>query len=285
MIFLMLGCFLLNQSLLQASVYSENDCSDIKSLTWLLGEWQGTANQSNTTELWHMAGDDRIDGKGITQKNKKGMPDFIEFLSIQKIGNAIFYSAKPPQNEFPVSFKLTECSSSYLQFENKTHDFPQLIKYHKVSETKIKVEVKDKNDKGFEINFERASTLYLSQRDIVFSYVDAYNQKDLVAMMKHTDDNIHWMSINGKTISIETKNRDELERVLKQHFSRARKSHSSLSAVVESGSFVSAIEKSTSIKSGKESSACSLSVYEFSRKEDQTKQIVNVWYYPAEKCE
>ena len=253
-------------------------------MKWLLGEWQSKNEKSLITESWTMDGSLLV-GKGITKKFGSKSSEFIEHLSIQKIAETIFYSAKPPQNDYPVSFKLIDCSATHLKFENKTHDFPKVITYRQLSKTKMRAEVSGEKSKSFSLVFDKVLTKSLSKKDIVIRYVDSYNKKDLAAMMKFTTENINWMIISGKTVSLETKNRVELTKVLEQHFGRAGGAISSLSGIVESGAFVSAVEKSSSIKSGKKSSACSLSVYEFSQVKGEENLIKNVWYYDAEKCD
>jgi hypothetical protein len=88
------------------------------------------------------------------------------------------------------------------------------------------------------------------------------------------------MMVYDDKMSIETKNRKELELALKQHFTGAIQSNSTLSGVAGYGDFVFAVEKVTSLKNDEPQSACSLSVYQF------TEELIKaVWYYPAQSCE
>jgi ketosteroid isomerase-like protein len=284
MCFTLLPYSLVNHSIAKSENSANQDCFNISSANWLLGEWESRSPQNLISESWKKSGESLI-GKGVTKKRQTDSSEFVEHLYIQTVGNDIFYSAKPPQNEFPTSFKLTDCSKKHLKFENSTHDFPQVISYNKVDKNRIRADVSSKDNKGFSIDFNRRVAELEDRTNIVMSYVEAYNKKDLAGMMKFITTDIHWMSINGKTITTETNSREELAETLKQHFKGSIKYHSSLSNISVSGAFVSATEKSVSLLPNKKSTTCSLSVYEFSQEKGQSNLIKNVWYHTAEKCE
>ena len=67
--------------------------------------------------------------------------------------NEIFYLAKPEQNDFPVAFKLTQCSSKNAVFENSTHDFPRKLDYQLGANNKMSVIVSGEIGNSFKINF------------------------------------------------------------------------------------------------------------------------------------
>lgn|GEM_PF-651255 len=269
----------------QVEAAEESSCSNVVSAHWLLGEWQSKGEKTLVLESWKMTGAGQLQGIGKTISLNNNKSPFVESLRIIKMAGEIFFVAKPPQNELPVAFKLIECSDKHLRFKNATHDFPQVIEYQKISTDQIKASVSAKNNKGFDINFNRTKQAQNDNAEIISRYVTAYNQKNLTEMMKYTTHNIHWMSVSNNNVSVETKSKAELTKALKGHFSRAKKSHSSLSGISSYGSFVSAIEKSTAIRDGKKSSACSLSVYEFSKNKGEENLIKNVWYYDAEECD
>ncbi len=260
------------------------NCSELTQFEWLLGDWQKKQGNTLITESWILTNENLMHARGVTHSNKKDSKPFIEHLSIQKIGDNIFYIAKPPQNELPVAFKLTQCTSQSIRFENITHDFPQIIEYQISSEGQLKAKVSSLTNTGFEIDFNKVATTELTNKQIVVEYVEAYNQKNLAKMLNYMSENIHWMNLSDSTISIETKNKQGLEVALKEHFSRTKKVKSSLSGIVEIGRFVSAVEKITSIKDNQEINVCSLSVYEFSLKPEAQQLIENVWYHPPVKC-
>jgi len=275
------------------AVEGKNVCNDFSKLQWLIGDWQRKTDKTLITESWQLSTEHILTGKGVTEKLYSDSTSISEYLNITKVVDEIFYTAKPPQNEYPIAFKLKICQKNSLKFENTKHDFPQFIEYVKISKEKMVAKVSSKDNQGFAIHFDRidsknidkrAKANVLSKADIVQQYVDAYNQKNLPGMMKFVSQNIKWMSVDSDKLLVETKNKLELITALKQHFSRSRKSHSSLSDVVERGRFVSAIEKSSAKKSGKTLSYCSLSVYEFSNEKLQENLIKHVWYHATQKC-
>lgn len=264
---------------------SHNDCLNVGQLSWMSGNWQSKQGKTLIKETWHLENENLLKGLGSTSSNDKGKSDFIEYLSVQKISDDIFYIAKPPQNEFPVAFKLTDCSAQSIKFENITHDFPQYIAYQRDSKNSLTARVSSQSNTGFEIKFQLIEDSKLTGKDIVAKYVDAYNQQNLAEMMQYVQQDIHWLALEGSNISIETKNKQELIAALKQHFNRAQKSVSSLHGVTQNGNIISAIERISLLKDAKEVSRCSLSVYEFSNDKVAGYLIKNVWYYPLQKCD
>ncbi len=259
-------------------------CNTLQSAQLLLGQWQSNSEKVQISEHWQYIDNQHMKGTGVTVRLNQAKPPFVESLKIVEMSGAVFYWAKTPQNLLPVAFKLVECSSQYLKFENVQHDFPQVIEYQQTSEPnatepKITVTVSAKNNPGFQIHYSKMPLASADNIATVKSYVKAYNQRDLPGMMKFTAANIHWGSVDGDKVLIETKDRKALTVALKQHFSRARKSHSNLIGITQYGDFVSAVEKVSSTKDDKPQSQCSLSVYQFD--EDLIKFV---WYYPAGEC-
>ena len=255
-----------------------NDCNNIAATKWLLGNWQTQPLKSTTTEQWYMLDDKSLVGVGTTNHNNSNKPPFIEALRVVEMGGEVFYLAKPPQNELPVAFKLVECSNKYLKFANPQHDFPQTIEYTLHSSQRM-VALVSGGGKSFSLDFGREAGDVKDNTTRVQTYVDAYNRRDLKAMLEFTHQDIGWMSVYDDKVAVETKNQAELKAALKQHFARPSQSTSSLLGLSSYGDFVSAIEKVTSMKNGKTRSACSLSVYQFDHD-----LIKAVWYYPAQSC-
>ena len=253
-------------------------CKRLSSTNWMLGSWQAKTSKTLTTEVWRTVNDDYRTGIGITKKMNSNKAPFVESLGLIEMAGEVFYLAKPPQNEVPVAFKLVECSDTYLKFTNVDHDFPQVIEYTKYSDKRM-VAVVSGGNKRFDIDFTSAINDEIDNIETVKSYVDAYNRRDLAAMLTFATADIVWMMVFDDKVSVETKNKAELALALEQHFSRPAKSHSSLSSVANYGGFVSGIEKVTTKKEGQTRSACSLSVYQFTGN-----KIKAVWYYPAQSC-
>ena len=76
--------------------------------------------------------------------------DTIEQLRILRTEEGAMLEAlvKGENGDMPVSFGLKTHDENSLVFENPIHDFPQLIKYHKVSEERIEVEISGEDYEG-----------------------------------------------------------------------------------------------------------------------------------------
>ncbi|PWK42805.1 DUF6265 family protein [Pleionea mediterranea] len=133
------------------------DCKSMASLLPIVGHWQSkddakpSDNSQVTEEIWQQVSDNTLEGKGRVVVN--GQASTTEWLRLVKMDNAIFYIAKPKQNERPVAFKLTECSEKRWVFTNKHHDFPKQIEYQLKSSKKLLVNVTGDGN-GFSIHFD-----------------------------------------------------------------------------------------------------------------------------------
>jgi hypothetical protein len=80
-----------------------------------------------------------------------------ETLRIEQIDNAIIYSASVlNQNEGKtIAFTLNSEVTDKLSFENTTHDFPKKIRYTKLTDNELFVEVLGDNDQGFSFKMQK----------------------------------------------------------------------------------------------------------------------------------
>lgn len=120
---------------------------------FLTGTWK--MENKETFEHWDIISAERM--KGFSYKVLDSRVYVSEYIDIKIKGNEIFYSAiVPDQNQgSAIDFKLTKADSIYV-FENPEHDFPKKIIYHKLSDTKINVEVSD-GKKGFSYKMNKLS--------------------------------------------------------------------------------------------------------------------------------
>lgn len=133
--------------------FSAHAQTNLKTLDWLLGEWNRTNAKPGRSgiEIWKSISENEIAGRGI---NLKGTDTtFVEKLKIIANDNAIYYVAAVPQNKEPVLFKLASQSETKLVFENPKHDFPKVITYEKLGE-KLKAVVSG-DGKAIEYWFEK----------------------------------------------------------------------------------------------------------------------------------
>jgi hypothetical protein len=130
-------------------------CNSIQSIDWMLGHWVADDGESITIEHWKKASPRSFEGYGESREKRSNERQHSESLRLVEMANELFYLAKPEQNDFPVAFKLTQCSKTNAVFENATHDFPKKLDYQLGLNKKMTVTVSGEKGKSFEINFIR----------------------------------------------------------------------------------------------------------------------------------
>jgi thiol-disulfide isomerase/thioredoxin len=117
------------KSAIEELVYSRN--TDLKDLSWLVGQWQGQVNEATYNESWSQPRQGTLDGSA-SMVDRSGKTIFSEKLHIEKIGMHVVYIASV-NNQPPVLFTLSEVTWEGNRprwvFENREHDFPQRIIY------------------------------------------------------------------------------------------------------------------------------------------------------------
>ncbi len=125
---------------------------DLDSLKWMTGVWISEKGDKSQKETWERLSANVYSGKGMRINNQTKEILAFEDLLLTKMGTDIFYIAKVAENEYPVSFKLTEITNDKAVFENPTHDFPQKLIYTLTNKNELLVEIKA-GEKGFFIKF------------------------------------------------------------------------------------------------------------------------------------
>ena len=98
-------------------------------LTWIAGEWQREADGKIYRESWEVAHALQLNGRAY--KIVDGDTTVTELLSLEQIGDDIFYIPIVPHNPGPVKFKLVRVDESEAVFENMAHDYPNRIIYRR----------------------------------------------------------------------------------------------------------------------------------------------------------
>ena len=146
--------FLIGLGLHSSFAMADNiSCTSLQPLSWLYGEWVEQAGNRVSKEQWNNVSPKTLEGS--TQVINDGKESHFETIRIVEMSGAVFYIAKVPQNPLPVAFKLIHCSDNQFFFENLTHDFPNRIDYHFINANKMRVDVSDKNGKGFSVNYKK----------------------------------------------------------------------------------------------------------------------------------
>jgi len=112
------------------------------------------------------------------------------------------------------------------------------------------------------------------------SFISAFNNKDIDAMLAVASPDIAWMYIDGDSVHVESIGHQALRTAMTDYFKNFPSATSVLISTSNNGNFVTAIEKAHWLQDKQARSQCSASVYQL-----DSNRIVNVWYYPAETCD
>ncbi|WDF45353.1 DUF6265 family protein [Chryseobacterium sp. KACC 21268] len=133
--------FALVAALLMICSCTVKNAAHIRKMEWLVGTWEHTTSKGSVYETWQKANRNELSGNSYTIKNK----DTLIFETIRLInehGKLFYIPAVKDQNSgAPIRFEGKKISETQLVFENKMHDFPQVISYKKISEDSLKAEI------------------------------------------------------------------------------------------------------------------------------------------------
>lgn len=130
-------------------------CDRLDTASWLLGDWLALDAVKAITESWRAAGPDTFEGSGITRSRADDRIIESESLRLVRMAEDVFYVAKVAHNPYPVSFRLVDCPTGRLVFENPLHDFPRKLEYTLLDAGTMTVAVSDGAGKGFTLRFRR----------------------------------------------------------------------------------------------------------------------------------
>ena len=116
------------------------------------------------------------------------------------------------------------------------------------------------------------------QETAVRRFVDAFNARDIDAMLAAADDGIEWASVDGPKVTIETSGKGALRDSMQKYFAQCPSCKSSLEWTKASGSRVAARERASWTSASGPRAQTSLSVYEF-----RAGKIARVYYFPVER--
>ena len=113
---------------------------------WLIGTWESKTSQGNLFETWTKTNEYSLSAKSYYLNNADTV--LFETVELKESGDHLFYivSAPKEKNEKPVAFKSVEVTDEIIIFENKQHDFPQVISYKKVANDSLNAEISGKID-------------------------------------------------------------------------------------------------------------------------------------------
>lgn len=113
----------------------------LKAFEWLNGSWNNTDKEGSYTESWVKTNDSTFTGKSYMIIGKDTVSS--ETITLEHRMNEVFYVpvVKNQNDGKPVRFKMTLADKGTFVFQNPEHDFPQQIKYVKVTTDSLYAEI------------------------------------------------------------------------------------------------------------------------------------------------
>ena len=108
---------------------------------WLIGTWKSNTSEGDLFETWTKAGKNSFSAKSYYLNNSDTI--LFETIELKESGDTLFYivSAPKEKKEKPVPFASLEVTDEVITFENKQHDFPQVISYKKIAGDSLEAEI------------------------------------------------------------------------------------------------------------------------------------------------
>lgn len=123
------------------SAWTKKQTSNIQKAQWLIGTWENKNQKGSIYETWSQTNNNEYSGKSYIVKEK----DTIVFENIRLVQNqdGLFYIPifKNQNDGLPIRFAIKTISDTQLVFENKEHDFPQIISYTKIGVDSLIAEI------------------------------------------------------------------------------------------------------------------------------------------------
>jgi len=127
----------------------------VSDAAWLAGSWH---SKEGAEEQWTSAAGRTMLGLGRTVVSGGTMA--FEFMRIEERDDGLVFIAHPSAGP-GVEFRRTACRPDMLRFENRTHDFPQLIEYRRTGADTIEAKVggpgRDGGEVGQVIEYRRGA--------------------------------------------------------------------------------------------------------------------------------
>lgn len=112
--------------------------SPLRLLAWMVGCWEQREGERVTTEYWLAPAGGAMVGGSRTVKG--GTMVAFEFLRLEPVAGKLAYISIPSRQK-EAAFALVEQSRDAVLFANPAHDFPQRIRYRRVSDDEILAQI------------------------------------------------------------------------------------------------------------------------------------------------
>lgn len=114
---------------------------DMKPLHALKGSWESERKRGTLTEQWTLVNDSTLQGYSYIKTATDSFPEEKTEL-VLRAGKILYIPVAAGQNDDkPVPFTLYKVENGQYFFENRSHDFPQLITYQLVDDNTLKAAI------------------------------------------------------------------------------------------------------------------------------------------------
>ena len=117
-----------------------------------------------------------------------------------------------------------------------------------------------------------------NKEQIVYSYIAAFNAREIDEMLEMVTDDVQWLSVEGDSVSLEANGKKALRRSMVEYFKSCTICKSRLAHTFSTSGRVAALEVASFETSKGVQEQRSVSLYEFSNG-----FIKRVYYFPAEQ--
>lgn len=117
----------------------------IASVQWLAGCWARRDRSGETVERWFLPEANTMMGTSRRIRNDSLMS--YEFLFLSAARGRLAYIAHLP-GQLPTAFPATTVSDTLVVFENAKHDFPQEVRYRRVTADSIVASIAGPSESG-----------------------------------------------------------------------------------------------------------------------------------------
>lgn len=108
---------------------------------WLLGTWETKTEKGSLYETWTTGDQKSLWAKSYYLQGADTI--LFETVKLQARNGKLYYVVNPPgaNHDAQVTFESTSVEPNGFSFENKLHDFPQVITYRQLSIDSLMAEI------------------------------------------------------------------------------------------------------------------------------------------------
>ena len=123
-------------TLLATSCYNPSAKEAFNDIAKLQGNWQSYKGVK-FNENWRIVNQRLLAGEGFSLNSTDTV--FYESLTIEQIGDSLYYKVSTNEHDEDVAFLLTNATKNKWKFENPNNSYPSIINYHLINDTTLTI--------------------------------------------------------------------------------------------------------------------------------------------------